>query len=66
MPEIASERLLFVSEDTYPGRERLRLVKLFKAMIQNPNHVLRKLLPEVRQTNYDLRPMAYKCKLISS
>ena len=30
--------------------------RLFKAVIQNPNHVLCKLLPEVRQTNYDLRP----------
>ena len=30
--------------------------RLFKVVIQNPNHVLRKLLSEVRQTNYELRP----------
>ena len=37
--------------------------RLFKAVIQNPNHVLRKLLPEVRQINYNLRPKAHKFKL---
>jgi len=37
--------------------------RLFKAVIQNPNHVLRKLLPEVRQTNSDLCHKAHKFKL---
>ena len=39
--------------------------RLFKAVIQIPNHVLRKLLPEVRKTNYDLRSRAHKFKLPS-
>src|SRR6218665_3907535 len=37
--------------------------RLFKAVIQNPSHVLRKLLPEVTQTNYDLRHRAHKFRL---
>ena len=36
---------------------------LFRALVQNPNHVIRKLLPEVRQTNYDLHPRTHKIKL---
>ena len=37
--------------------------RLFRAVIQIHNHVFRKLLPDVGQTNNDLRPRALKFKL---
>jgi len=30
--------------------------RLFRSVIHNPNHVLHKLLPDVRRVSYNLRP----------
>ena len=36
---------------------------LFRAVTQDPNHVLRKLLPEARQVSYILRPRVHRFQL---
>jgi len=37
--------------------------RLFKSILLDPNHVLRKHFPETRPTNYNLRPRAHEFKL---
>ena len=33
--------------------------RLFRSVIHNTNHVLHKLLPEVKRVSYNLRPLAH-------
>src|SRR6218665_1822276 len=37
--------------------------RLFKSILLDPNHVLRKRFPETRPTNYHLRPRVHEFKL---
>ena len=37
--------------------------RLFKSILLNPNHVLRKHFPETRHTNHNLRLRAHEFKL---
>src|SRR6218665_670406 len=38
--------------------------RIFKSILLDPNHVLRKHFPETRPTNYNLRPRAHEFKLL--
>ena|SRR6218665_3224366 len=49
-----------------PQPMRLTDRRLYKAVTQDPNHVLRKLLPEVRRVNYKLRPRVHGFQLRSA